>query len=130
MARPSPSTVQPWVRHSRYGAPLPSAPTATSSDDWNQPRYWSPPSIYISAGQKPWSRCMAATWVEPESNQPSSVSVSCVKCLPPQCGQVKPSGRMSAAGRSNQALLPSFSKSLATASMLSSVQTGLWQSSQ
>ena len=45
-------------------------------------------------------------------------------------GQVKPSGRMSAAGRSNQALLPSFSKSLATASMLSSLHTGLWQSSQ
>ena len=32
--------------------------------------------IYMSAGQKPWSSCMEATWEEPESNQPSSVSVS------------------------------------------------------
>ena len=86
--------------------------------------------MYMSDGQKPWSRCMAAKWVEPESNQPSSVSVSCVKCVPPQCGQTKPLGRISEAGRSNQALLPSFSNREATASMLSSVQTGFLQSSQ
>ena len=73
---------------------------------------------------------MAAKWVEPESNQPSRVSVSCVKCVPPQCGHTKPSGRMSFASRSNQALEPSFSNSSATASMLSSVQTGFLQSSQ
>ena len=39
MALPSPSTVQPWVTHSWKGAPLPKAPTAVSSADWNQPRY-------------------------------------------------------------------------------------------
>ena len=86
--------------------------------------------MYMVEGQKPWSRFMAAKWVEPESNQPSRVLVSWEKCLPPQWGQTKPSGRISHAGRSNQALEPSFSKSWATASMLSSVQTGFLQSSQ
>ena len=33
---------------------------AVSREDWNQPLYWSPPSMYMSAGQKPWSRFMAA----------------------------------------------------------------------
>ncbi len=73
---------------------------------------------------------MAQKWVEPESNQPSRVLVSLVKCFPPQWGQVKPSGRSSASVFSNQALLPSFSKMDATDSMLSSVQTGFPQSSQ
>ena len=83
------------------------------------------------AGQKCWSRSMAAKWVEPESNQPSSVSVSCVKPLAlPQCGQVKPSGRMSAASMSNHAFEPFFSNRFATASIVSSVQTGLPQSLQ
>ena len=49
MARPSPSSVQPCVAHWRYGAP-PFSPTPTSSELWNQPRYWSPPSRYRSAG--------------------------------------------------------------------------------
>ena len=40
---------------------------------------------------------MEAMWVLPESNQPSRVSVSLVKALPPQCGQVKPSGSSSPA---------------------------------
>ena len=83
------------------------------------------------AGQKCWSRSMAAKWVEPESNQPSSVSVSFSKpAALPQWGQVKPLGRMSAASMSNQALEPSFSKRDATASMLSGVQMGLPQSLQ
>ena len=74
---------------------------------------------------------MDAKCVEPESNQPSSVSSSLVKPeFLPQCGQVKPLGRMSAASISNQALEPFSSNRLATASMLSSVQTGLPQSLQ
>ena len=74
---------------------------------------------------------MAAKWVEPESNQPSSVSVSFSKpALLPQWGQVKPAGRMSSAAMSNQALEPFFSNREATASMLSSVQMGLPQSLQ
>ena len=33
------------VTHSLKGAPFPSAPTAVSREDWNQPRYWSSPSM-------------------------------------------------------------------------------------
>ena len=74
---------------------------------------------------------MAAKWVEPESNQPSRVSVSFSKpTLLPQWGHTKPLGRMSMASFSNQALEPSFSNRLATASMLSSLHTGLPQSLQ
>ena len=131
MALPSPSTVQPWVTHSWKGAPLPSAPTAVSREDWNQPRYWSRPSIYMSAGQKFWSFCMEAKWVEPESNQPSRVSSSLVKpVLEPQWGQAKSSGRISLASISYQALEPFSPKSLLTASMVSSVTMGLPQSAQ
>src|SRR5699024_4392359 len=131
MALPSPSTVQPWVTHSLKGAPLPKAPTAVSREDWNQPRYWSRPSRYMVAGQKPWSFFMEAKWVEPESNQPSRVSSSLVKGpLLPQWGQVKPWGRISAAERSYQALEPFSAKRALTAAMVSSVQMGLPQSGQ
>ena len=69
--------------------------------------------------------------MEPESNQPSRVSLSFSKpALLPQWGQVKPSGSMSSASISNQALEPFFSKILAMASMVSSVQMGLPQSLQ
>ena len=83
------------------------------------------------AGQKPWSFFMAAKWEEPESNQPSRVSVSLVKpALAPQWGQAKPSGKISSASLANQALEPSAAKSLEMASMVSSVQMGLPQSLQ
>ena len=66
--------------------------------------------------------------MEPESNQPSRVSSSLVKPLFfPQWGQVKPSGRISAASNSYQALEPRSAKSLETAAMVSSVQMGLPQ---
>ena len=74
---------------------------------------------------------MEAMWVLPESNQPSSVSVSLVKpVLPPQCGQVKPSGRSSFASASNQMFEPCSPKSRETFSMVSGVHTGLPQSAQ
>ena len=74
---------------------------------------------------------MEAKWLEPESNQPSSVSVSLVKpWSQPQCGQVKPAGKISSASLANQALLPSFSNRAAISSMVSSVQIGLPQSGQ
>ena len=83
------------------------------------------------AGQKPWSFCMEAKWVEPESNQPSRVSSSLVKpLLEEQWGQAKSLGRMSAASISYQALEPFSAKSLLTAWMVSSVQMGLPQSVQ
>ena len=73
---------------------------------------------------------MEAMWVLPESNQPSRVSVSLVKALPPQCGQVKPSGSSSPASSSNQALEPLWRNMPLTESMVSSVQTGLPHSEQ
>ena len=82
-------------------------------------------------GPEAWSFFMAAKWEEPESNQPSRVSVSLVKpALAPQWGQAKPSGRISSASLANQALEPSAAKSLEMASMVSSVQMGLPQSLQ
>ena len=85
----------------------------------------------MSAGQKFWSFCMEAKWVEPESNQPSRVSSSLVKpVLEPQWGQAKSSGRISLASISYQALEPFSPKSLLTASMVSSVTMGLPQSAQ
>ena len=69
--------------------------------------------------------------MEPESNQPSRVSVSFSKPdLPPQWGQAKSLGRMSAASSSNQALEPFSPKRAEMAAMVSSVQTGLPQSRQ
>ena len=69
--------------------------------------------------------------MEPESNQPSSVSVSFSKpLLPPQWGQVIPAGRKSAGSLSNQALEPSLPNISEMAAMVSSVTTGLPQSLQ
>ena len=74
---------------------------------------------------------MEATWVLPESNQPSRVSVSLVKVFPsPQWGQVKPSGSSSEASFKNQTLEPAALNSSDTLAMVSGVQTGLWQLSQ
>ena len=73
---------------------------------------------------------MEAKCVEPESNQPSSVSVSLSKCLPPQCGQAKPSGTSSSASRSNHTFEPSSPKSSEIFAIVSSVHTGLPQSLQ
>ena len=73
---------------------------------------------------------MDAMCVLPESNQPSSVSVSLVKCTPPQCGQTKPFGSSSSASSSNQAFEPFSRKISDTDFIVSSVQTGLPQSEQ
>ena len=71
-----------------------------------------------------------AKWLEPESNQPSSVSVSFVKVFPPQCGQTKPSGINSEASFSYHELEPSFAKISETEFIVSSVHTGFLQVSQ
>ena len=87
IARPSASCVKPCVRHSRYGAE-PFSPTPISSELWNQPRYWSPPSRYISLGQvRPFSAVSTARWLEPESNQTSRMSFSLRNSVPPHFGQ-------------------------------------------
>ena len=45
-----------------------------SSDDWNQPRCWSEPSMYASAGNRTPRSHSTARQLLPESNQTSSVS--------------------------------------------------------
>ena len=72
---------------------------------------------------------MEAMWVEPESNQPSSVSVSLVNSVQPH-SQAKPSGSSCSASSVNQALEPCWPNSSDTRSMVSGVQTGLPHSSQ
>src|SRR5437763_1219944 len=74
-----------------------------SSELWNQPRYWSPPSRYISAGQGSWlAGVSTAKWLEPESNQTSRMSDSLVNSAPPHLEHVVPGGNNSAAEREYQ----------------------------
>src|SRR5215813_5802666 len=76
----------------------------TISDELNQPRYWSGPSIYTSEGQgNPRSATSTASEDEPESNQTSRMSVSFVNSEPLQFGQVKPSGRRYSGSRAYHA---------------------------
>lgn len=48
--RPSPSNTKPWLSTPLYGA-LPVTATAVDNEELNQPRYWSLPSKYRSAGK-------------------------------------------------------------------------------
>src|SRR5688572_13017449 len=97
MARPSPSSVQPFVAVSRYGA-CPLSPTPTNSELWNQPRYWSPPSRYRFAGQGNSSLCPSTQrWLDPESNHTSRMSFSFVKLDPPHLPHFASCGSRSAA---------------------------------
>ena len=70
----------------------------TSSELWNQPRYWSPPSRYRSAGQGRFQRSLStARWLDPESNQTSRMSFSLRNSPPPHLAHVVPGGSSSAA---------------------------------
>src|SRR5471030_2013391 len=74
---PSPSTTKPCVSKALYGG-APFNIEDVSSDEWNQPRCWSEPSRYRSAGKASCSLCepRKTVWcVVPESNQTSSVSL-------------------------------------------------------
>src|SRR4029077_4603050 len=96
-ARPSPSSVQPLVAVARYGA-APFRATPTSSELWNQPRYWSPPSRYMSAGQgREFCGVSTARWLTPESNHTSRMSVSLRKDAPPHFPHFAPGPASSAA---------------------------------
>src|SRR3990167_8775408 len=71
---PLPSTTNPCVSNALKGArPLMAQPV--SRLDWNQPRCWSEPSRYKSAGEcNAVRRCNTDACVTPESNHTSSVS--------------------------------------------------------
>src|SRR4051812_11469981 len=77
---PSPSTTQPCVTICLYGAES-CAAMPQLKDELNQPRYWSPPSRYTSAGNRSVSPRVSktATHDEPESNHTSRMSVSFLK---------------------------------------------------
>ena len=87
-------------------------------------------ALGMSGGQQQRLCIARALAVEPESNQPSRVSVSLSKDLPPQWGQLNPSGISSMESFSNQTLEPYSSNSSEMWAMVSSVQTGLPQSRQ
>jgi hypothetical protein len=75
--RPWPSTTKPCVSSDLYGG-TPFIMQDVSSDEWNQPRCWSDPSRYISAGKCDSAACeprSTVSCVVPESNQTSSVSL-------------------------------------------------------
>ena len=76
-------------------------PPPSSSEEWNQPRCWSEPSRYMSAGQRSSGRVSStAAWLQPESNQTSRMSVSLRNVVPPHCSDSAcPAGSSSAAGR-------------------------------
>src|SRR5688572_24598840 len=94
------------------------------SEELNQPRYWSPPSRYTSAGQRsPSYFSRTATEEEPLSNHTSRMSVSFVNSAPPQAWQAYPSGRSSFASREYQASDDSRSKKSATRLMISGAAT-------
>ena len=50
--------------------------TVRAVADWNQPRCWSEPSRYRSAGLPKPRAASTASWVTPESNQTSRMSVT------------------------------------------------------
>src|SRR5688572_18205053 len=89
-------------------------------EELNQPRYWSPPSRYTSAGNRSVSPRVSktATQLEPESNQTSNMSVSFRKSPPLHFGQVNPSDSNSLSGRAYQASAVSTAKISATWSII------------
>ena len=108
---PFSSSVQPCVTTLLYGA-LSLMPTPISSELWNQPRYWSGPSKYTSAGHSgPFN---TARCDEPESNHTSRMSFS-LRHFPTAPQQhVVPGGSNSSAECLYQASAPSFSNHLIT----------------
>ena len=77
--RPWPSRVKPCETTALYGA-WPLAPTEVSSELWNQPRCWSEPSRYTSAGYSSSGRYSQTAFQEtPESHHTSRMSLSALR---------------------------------------------------
>src|SRR5690625_1642678 len=104
---------------------FPVTATAVDKEELNQPRYWSLPSKYTSAGRLWSSRCIkTASCEEPESNQTSIISVSFVNFPFGLCSDVNPSGNKSFASHSNQIFDPCSRKRFDTWLIVSSVMIG------
>src|SRR5581483_6389682 len=101
------------------------------SEDWNQPRCWSPPSVYMSAGNLSSGSCSSTASQEaPDSNQTSRMSISLRKSLLPQLAQEVFFGRRSATSCLYQASAPSFSKSATMDLLILESLSGSWQALQ
>ena len=75
---PFSSNRKPWVSTASNGA-RPRVPHDSSNEVWNQPRCWSDPSKYRSAGHFNSGRCSRTNeCVDPESNHTSTISFTCV----------------------------------------------------
>ena len=120
--RPSSSTKNPCVRTARNGG-APRVPRPTSSELWNQPRCWSLPSRYRSAGHVSSGRNgRTASWLEPESNQTSRMLLLPLEGRPAAAGHVSPAGTNSSIGRSYHASAPCSSNTFAACSTISAVR--------
>ena len=113
--RPFSSTTKPCVNKPLYGARSLMA-IDVNNEDWNQPRCWSEPSRYKSAGSVSSSRSRStAKCVVPESNQTSKVSRTALYC--------SASAPMNSdASRLYQPSMPSCSINFATISISSGVR--------
>ena len=110
---PFSSSVQPCVTTCSIRR-APRMPTPISSELWNQPRYWSGPSRYMSAGHMLTCRASStARCEEPESNHTSRMSISLRQFAAPQEHFV-PGGSSSSAECVYQASAPSRSKNGST----------------
>src|SRR5699024_5389095 len=109
---PSPSITNPCESNILYGE-IPLVATEVVIEELNQPRYWSLPSRYKSAGYESSGRSSNTPRCDdPESNQTSMISVSFVNTPFGLLGCVNPSGSNSAASRSNHTFEPcSWNKS-------------------
>ena len=97
-----------------------------SRELWNQPRCWSEPSRYISAGKWSTSRFLhTLVWLTPDSHHTSRMSFSGSRSATPapHFGQTVSAGRKSAGRFVNQASAPSVPNSSMTASNVSAVAT-------
>src|SRR5690606_23777779 len=111
---------KPWLKIPLYGA-SPFTATDVISEELNQPRYWSDPSRYISAGKAKSSLVFnTPACVEPESNQTSIISVSLRNSPWPHFAQLVPSGTRSFSSRANHTSEPCSSNKFATCSIVAS----------
>ena len=117
--RPCSSSTKPCVSTALKGA-TPFVPTDSSSEEWNQPRCWSDPSRYKSAGKGRPRGGRTKACVEPDSNQTSTMSMTCSNCA-----GSRPSPRKRAAAPGlYQASAPSVRKASTTRSMMAGSRSG------
>src|SRR5262249_14208782 len=120
MALPVGSSVQPAVATVRNGAAS-CVHTPQSRELWNHPRCWSPPSMYISAGQGSSFVCpRTAAWLEPDPTPTSMISISLRNGVPLHWAHFVPGGRICSGVWSYHASAPFVANSSVTALFVAS----------